>query len=41
LESFNRFNEDYVEAYNAERNVRRLPQKEKRLEKQNPLSDFI
>ena len=33
LENFNRFNQDYVEAYNAERNVKRLPQKEKKFAK--------
>jgi len=29
LENFNRFNENFVEAYEAERNVARLPEKEK------------
>jgi len=28
LEKFNRFNEDYVDAYMAERNAKRVPEKE-------------
>ena len=28
LENFSRFNEAFVEAYTAERNVKRLPEKE-------------
>jgi len=30
LESFNRFNENFVDAYTAERNVKKLPQKERK-----------
>ena len=31
----------FVEAYNAERNVKRLPEREKKASLQNPLDDFI
>lgn len=41
LESFNRFNQHFVDAYMAERNVTRNPQVTKEKELQNPLDDFI
>lgn len=41
LENFNRFNETFVEAYKAERNVKRLPAKEKEAQGIKPLEEFV
>ena len=41
LESFNRFNESFVEAYNSEQNKKKLPVKESQKQLMKPLDDFI
>jgi len=41
LQDFNRFNKNFVDAYEAERNVKRLPERNKEAGMQVPLDDFI
>jgi ribosomal protein S4 len=41
LENFNRENINFVEAYNAQRNVKRLPERENKDSLKNPLEQFI
>lgn len=41
LQNFNRFNEDFVEAYNAETLHKKLPKMESDRSYKNPLEEFI
>ena len=41
LENFDRFNEDFVVAYMAERDLKKVKQKNKELSADSPLENFI